>query len=156
MDIEVAWIEKNVIKTALTEEQRSQLQGVVTVAAVAKGETIVREGEKGGVLYLVRSGAVDIFQQIDGQEQLLTGLGEGAMIGEVTFLSGELATATVVASKESVVYMMNRDGFARLMQTSHELVFALFTYMLLYESSMIRKLKADQVKMMSFMSGSHK
>lgn len=156
MDIEVAWIENNIIKTKLSDEQHQQLEGVVRAVAIKKGDTIVKEGEKGGILYLVRSGCVDIFQDLDGQVQRLAGLSEGSMIGEVTFLSGELATATVVAAEDSIVYTMDRAGFARLMQTSHELVFALFTYMLLYQSSMIRGLKADQIKLMSFMSGSHK
>ena len=156
MDIEVAWIENNIIKTKLSDEQHQQLEGVVRAVAIKKGDTIVKEGEKGGILYLVRSGCVDIFQDLDGQVQRLAGLGEGSMIGEVTFLSGELATATVVAAEDSIVYTMDRAGFARLMQTSHELVFALFTYMLLYQSRMIRGLKADQAKLMTFMSGSHK
>ncbi|MDX8405424.1 MAG: Crp/Fnr family transcriptional regulator, partial [Mariprofundus sp.] len=130
MEIEVAWIEENFLKTKLSDEQCQQLQGVVNAVAISKGKTIVKEGEKGGVLYFVRSGSVDIFQDLDGQEQRLTGLGEGSMIGEVTFLSGELATATVVAAADSVVYTMDRAGFARLMQHSHEMVFALFTYML--------------------------
>jgi len=156
VDIEVAWIEENIIKTKLSDEQHRQLQGVVNAVSIRKGDTIVKEGEKGGVLYLVRSGSVDVFQDLDGQEQRLAGLGEGSMIGEVTFLSGELATATVVGAEDSVVYTMDRAGFARLMQTSHELVFALFTYMLLYQSRMIRGLKADQARLASFMSGSHK
>jgi len=156
MIIDLAWVEQNIIKTTLTDDQHEKLQGVVKAVAISKGDTIVKEGEKGGMLYLVRSGSVDIYQELDGKEQRLAGLGEGSMIGEVTFLSGEVATATVVAAEDSVVYTLDRDGFARLMQQSPDLVFALFTYMLLYQSSMIRNIKAEHAKLMSFMSGSHK
>lgn len=156
MDIDVAWIEKNIIKTELSDAQKQQLTGVLKPVAVSKGDVIVSEGENGGAMYLVYSGSVNVFQNMDGMEHRVAGLGELAMIGEVTFLSGEAATATVVAAEDSVVYAMNREGFSRLMQTSHELVYALFTFMLLYESSVIRKLKEDHVKLMSFMSGSHK
>jgi len=156
VDIDTAWIGKNILKTVLTDEQKQKLVGVMKSVTIPKGEAIVKEGEDGGVLYLVRSGSVNVYQDLDGQEQRMSGMGECSMIGEVTFLTGDKATATVIAAEDSVVYAMDRDGFSQLMKTSHELVFALFTYMLLYGSTMIRKLKEDQVKLMSFMSGSHK
>lgn len=156
MEIDLAWIEKNIIKTELTAEQKQKLTDIVKPVAVSKGDVIVSEGENGGVMYLVRSGSVNVFKDMDGAEHRVAGMGELAMIGEVTFLSGEAATATVVAAEDSVVYAIDRDGFSGLMQTSHELVFALFTFMLLYESSVIRELKEDHIKLMTFMSGSHK
>ncbi len=156
MNIDIDWIEQNIIKTEFSDEQKKQWTNAVDAIAVAKGESFVREGEKGGILYLVRSGSVDIFQHMDGQEQHLAGLGEAAMIGEVTFLSGEAATATATAAADTLLYRLKREDFSRLMQTSPETVFSLFTYMLLYQSKMVHQRNEDQVKMMSFMTGSHK
>ncbi|MDQ6993134.1 MAG: cyclic nucleotide-binding domain-containing protein [Mariprofundus sp.] len=156
MDIELAWLEENVFKAPLDEKQHQQLRNVFKAVTLTKGDTIVKEGEKGGILYLVRSGSVDVFQNLDGTEQRVAGLREGSMIGEVTFLSGDEATATVVATEECVVYTIDRTGLGELMQTSSELVFVLFTFMLLYQSKLFRTIKAEHVKLMTFMSGSHK
>lgn len=156
MTVETAWFEENIVKRALANDEKEQLQGAFESISVGKGETIVSEGSSGDKLFLVRSGYVGVFQEINGQQSRLTGLGEAAIIGEVSFLSGSNTTASVIASEESVVYTINRSVFAELMKTAPELVFSLFTYILLYQSSVLRKLKEDQMKILDFMSSAHK
>ena len=156
MGIELAWLEKHVVKSNLNDQQKEALKKVMHVSSFAKDDVLVREGELGGKLYLVRSGSVDVSRDIDGQNQRLINLGEGAVIGEVTFLSGDATTANVTAVEDSVIYTLTRDDFANLMREHPDLVFALFSYMLLYQSNVLRKLNADQVRMMSFMAGAHK
>ncbi|RLL51931.1 cyclic nucleotide-binding domain-containing protein [Mariprofundus sp. EBB-1] len=156
MKIDIDWLEQQIIKSPLSETQKMQWADTMQTVTVAKGESIVREGEKGGTLYLVRSGSVDIFQQMDAKEQHLGTLGEGALIGEITFLSDEAATASATAKEESVLYRIKRTDFTKLIQPSADMVFSLFTYMLLYQSKMVHQCNEDQVKMMSFMTGAHK
>ncbi|MDQ6999175.1 MAG: cyclic nucleotide-binding domain-containing protein [Mariprofundus sp.] len=156
MKIDIDWLEQQIIKSPLSETQKKQWADTMQTVTVAKGESIVREGEKGGTLYLVRSGLVDIFQQMDAKEQHLGTLSEGALIGEITFLSDEAATASATAKEESVLYRIKRTDFTKLIQPSADMVFSLFTYMLLYQSKMVHRCNEDQVKMMSFMTGAHK
>lgn len=156
MNIDMDWLEQHIIKSPLSEKQKIQWADTMQAVTVTKGESIVREGEKGGTLYLVRSGSVDIFQQMDAKDQHLGTLTEGALIGEITFLSDERATASATAKADSVLYRIKRADFTRLIQPSAEMVFSLFTYMLLYQSKMVHQCNEDQVKMMSFMTGAHK
>jgi len=152
MTVETTWFEEKIINRKLSADEAMQLSKAFESVQVAKGETIVKEGSSGDKFYLVRSGYVGVFQEIDGQQSRLTGLGEAAIIGEVSFLSGDNTTASVIASEESIVYTVTRPAFTELMQQSPELVFSLFTYILLYQSSVLRKLKEDQMKILNFMT----
>jgi len=156
LNIDVDWLEKKIIKSPLTDTQKVQWADTMQAVVVAKGENILREGENGGSLYLIRSGSVEISQQMDAKDQHLGTLAEGALIGEISFLSDEAATASATAKEESVLYRIKRADFTMLMQPSAEMAFSLFTYILLYQSKMLHQCNEDQVKMMSFMTGSHK
>ncbi len=156
MSIDVAWLEENVLRAKLTDREKNQLDGVIECMKLSSGDTIMTEGESGGALYLLRSGSVEILRENKGQQHLLRTVHEGALLGELTFLTGEPATATAVASKNSVVYKMSRSGYSKLMQTNQELVYAMFTYILAYTTSVIRQLNEDHAEILDYMTGIHK
>ncbi len=154
--IDVAWLEEHVLKCKLSDGDKEKLAGVVERVEFARGDTIVREGDQGGVLYLLRRGAADVLKETGGHQQRITTAREGALFGEITFLTGEPASASVVASQDCVVYKMSREGYSKLMQTSPELVFALFTYMLVSSARIVRKMNEEHAGMLDYMTGSHK
>ena len=156
MDIDVTWLEDNILRSKLTDTEKDQLDGVIELMEFARGDTIMAEGESGGALYLLRSGSVEILREIKGQQKPLRTVYEGALLGELTFLTGEPVTATVVASEDTVAYKMNRSGYSQLMQTSQELVYALFAYILAYTSTMIRQMNDDHAEILDYMTGIHK
>ncbi len=154
--IDVAWLEDNILKCKLGDAEKEQLTGVVERVEFSKGDTIVSEGDKGGVLYLLRMGSADVLKESGGTQQRITTAKDGALFGEITFLTGEPASASVIANGDCIVYKMTRSGYTKLMQTSQELVYALFTYMLVYSSRIVRKMNEEHAGMMDFMTGSHK
>jgi CRP-like cAMP-binding protein len=83
----------------LPEEDRAALMARFAPRRIDAGATIIREGERGGGLYLIVLGTVDITRRVDGRRAvLLATLGEGAYFGEMSLLSGGLASATVTAA----------------------------------------------------------
>jgi CRP-like cAMP-binding protein len=156
VSIDVAWLEENVFRAKLTDSEKNQLDGVIERMEFSSGDTIMTEGESGGALYLLRSGAVEILRESKGKQHRLKTVHEGALLGELTFLTGEPVTATTVASQDSVLYKMNRSGFSTLMQANQELVYAMFTYILAYTSSTIRQMNEDHVEILDYMTGIHK
>ena len=52
----------------------------------ADGEIIVREGEEGVDMFLIRSGTVEIFHTRNGQEVVAARLGKGDFFGEMSVL----------------------------------------------------------------------
>jgi CRP-like cAMP-binding protein len=83
----------------LPEEERVRLMARFQPCRVEAGDTVVREGDRAGGLYLVVLGTVEITKKVDGQRAvLLAALGEGSYFGEMSLLRGTAASATVTAA----------------------------------------------------------
>lgn len=85
------------------------------------GDTIIREGEEGEALFIIRSGAVEVVQDADGQQQVLRTLSEGDCFGEWALIEGRTRTATVRAVEPTRCFALNRGDFDRLFQSSPRL-----------------------------------
>jgi NTE family protein len=81
----------------------------------SEGEVLLVEGEMPADLYVVESGIADIYLA-DGQggEKRVNHVGPGGTLGEISFLTGLPATATVSARTEMVVISLSRSEFVRL------------------------------------------
>jgi MFS family permease len=73
----------------------------------AAGETIVRQGDSGDVVYVIAAGTVDVSH--DGHH--LATLGRGEVCGEIALLRDVPRTATVVANEECRLFTLQRDEF---------------------------------------------
>ncbi len=153
MSIDVAWLEEKVLQRKLGEDEKAELAGIVESVRFRKGDVIMKEGEEGGVLYLLRSGSADIYRQINGEDQRLATVREGALFGEMTFLTGGAASASVVANEDCEVYRLTREGYAKLMRDKPELVYALFTYILKWTTQVIRHMNEETAGLMAYITG---
>jgi cAMP-dependent protein kinase regulator len=82
----------------LPEEHRARLLARFVPIRAESGETIVREGQPAGGLYLIVIGAVEITRRVGKQRSvILASLREGAYFGEMSLLSGDPTSATVIA-----------------------------------------------------------
>lgn len=79
-------------------EQRGSLLARFVPQRVESGDAVIRQGERAGGLYLIVLGAVEVVRDL-GQRSatVLASLGEGAYFGEMSLLSGDVASASVVA-----------------------------------------------------------
>lgn len=91
---------------ALAEDAREQRFGV--------GEIIVREGEPGDSMFVVCSGEVAV--RI-GKDREVARIRAGGYFGEMSLLTGELRTATVVACAEVVVLEIGAATFKAYITT---------------------------------------
>ena len=76
------------------------------------GEAIVRQGEPGESMYVLASGKVSVVIEPD-RRQVAT-IEKGGYFGEMSLLTGEPRSATVVARGETVVLELNADVFRNL------------------------------------------
>jgi hypothetical protein len=87
----------------LTDEERNDLARQVRPIRLGPDERIVIEGNRGSSLFLVQEGELEVIAKRNGRETLLAHLGKGAVVGEVSFLTGQVRTATVRATHGAVV-----------------------------------------------------
>lgn len=87
----------------------------VQVHQFGAGEVLVRKGEPGETMFIVRRGTVEIIGTAqDGSERHLAYGGASQIYGEGALLNGDPRNATIKAVTDTEVLEMNRDGFARL------------------------------------------
>ena len=77
---------------------------------LARDEVLVSDGHEQQYLYMVVNGQVGIYKADDqGRNQQIASLGVGAAFGEMAFLSGGVASATVQAIGECILWRMNHE-----------------------------------------------
>lgn len=153
MSIDFDWLGKEILDRDLSEDDRKNLDTVMTTRTFSKGETIVSQGQAGGTLYILRSGMADVETDVGGERLHIAGTGEGALFGEMTFLTKEATSAHVTAKQDCVVYKITRDGLSQLMADHQELVYALIAYMLFYSSRVIRGMNEKHISMLHYITG---
>lgn len=153
MNIDTTWLENTVFDRKLSDEELTAISSIMQAGRAAQGEEIVSQGEPGGILYILRSGTAVVQHNAPTPIEVAT-VGEGAVVGEMSFLTDASASANVVAKTECVVYLITRSGFSELMTRHEELAFALFVYILRHTAGVIRHMNEEHISMMQYIVGS--
>jgi CRP/FNR family transcriptional regulator, cyclic AMP receptor protein len=152
MKLDTTWLEENVFGHKLSADELDALNSLMEAEDVAKGGKIVTHGQPGGTLYILRSG--NALVQTDGPSPMdVATLDEGAVVGEMSFLTDDAASANVLATGDCSVYSINRSGFSELMNRHEELAFSLFVYILRHTATVIRHMNEEHVSMMQYIVG---
>lgn len=94
--------------------------------AFAAGQTIIRKGEVGSTMHVIRSGRVQVLQERPGADALaLATLGPGEYFGELAIFDSETRSATVLAVEDTVTVAIGHIEIVRLVTRSPELALSL-------------------------------
>ncbi|MBI5544879.1 MAG: mechanosensitive ion channel family protein [Deltaproteobacteria bacterium] len=107
----------------LGEESLAKLVALARLQLFGREEAIIRQGETGETFYLIVSGEVAV-RTSESREELAR-LGRGDFFGEMSLLTGEPRTATVVACQDSTLLCVDRKAFGDILRTQEELARAL-------------------------------
>jgi small-conductance mechanosensitive channel/CRP-like cAMP-binding protein len=87
----------------------------VSVRQFGAGEMLVRQGDGGESMYIIRSGTVEVLLKTpDGQSRQVAKLGRSQFFGEAALFLGEPRSASVRALTDVEVIEMDREGFTSL------------------------------------------
>jgi CRP-like cAMP-binding protein len=115
----------------------------------APGEVIVRIGDPGSTLYIVRSGRVSVVREHQsGSEMALATLGPGEFFGELSIFDGEKRSATVVALEETSTVTLGRFDLVRVVSGNPQIGLSLL-------KSMSARLRATDDRLASTESTQH-
>ena len=106
--------------TSLDAEQRAAVAAQTTLAVFGDGETIVREGTPGDSMFVVASGRVSV--RLEDNSREIASLGPGDYFGEMSMLTGEPRTASVVAAGDAKVLEVGAEVFRQLADVSPDAV----------------------------------
>lgn len=108
---------------ALSDDALARLAALAETRLFARDEVVVRQGEIGHELYIIRSGEVRVLVRGDngGGMVEVTRLGPGEFFGEMSLMTGERRRATVQAAAETELLVVDKDALAPLLSEAPEL-----------------------------------
>lgn len=113
----IAFLKRTALLSHLDDAVLRELAPELTLVSCPAGALLLREGEPGDALFLVRRGELRAVSYApDGGEILLNTIGPGEGVGELSLLTGERRSATVYASAPSELLRLTRDQFEQLGQ----------------------------------------
>ena len=126
---------------SLPPEMRHQIAVSSPMATYGSGETIVRQGDEGQSMFLVMSGAVSVVVEPGRRE--VARIERGGYFGEMSLLTGDPRSATVLAIGDVVVVEIGVDLFRRLGTLHPEAIEKMAT------AAMLRRVDLENVKSVS-------
>jgi small-conductance mechanosensitive channel len=106
----------------LSDDETSRLARASTTRIYAPGEAIVRKGQEGNSMFVILRGAVMV-QIVDaGVVKTVNNLGRNDFFGEMSLLTGQPRSATVVAERETEVLEIRKSAMKLIFQSNPDLV----------------------------------
>ncbi|KAF0245080.1 MAG: cyclic nucleotide-binding [Planctomycetota bacterium] len=92
------------------------------VREYAAGTDCLRKGEFGRAFFLVQSGTAEVVNvEPDGNQRVIATLGPGQCFGEMSLLTGDVASATVRAASRIAALVLPRGDFERMLDHNPQL-----------------------------------
>jgi CRP-like cAMP-binding protein len=100
----------------LRDEEHNQLLQSCERKAYQPGAMLIQEGQKQTALYVIVKGEVKVQRDHDGFAIELSRAGQGEIFGDMSFVEGQAASATVIAGDEEVLaFVITHQHIATLM-----------------------------------------
>src|SRR5579883_936903 len=101
----------------LDHNDRCDLAKVVDLIQLPAGEKLFEEGDPGDTLFIVRSGAIEIYvRDTTGQKIVLTTVGKDESFGEIAVIDSQPRSASAVALADSELIALDREDLLLLFQ----------------------------------------
>ena len=87
------------------------------------GRTLMNEGEIGDALYFVATGALGVLvSDEDGRQEILTKITAGGTVGELSLITDEPRSATLVALRDTELFRIEEDPFNDLKKKHPQII----------------------------------
>jgi len=91
------------------------LANYVQCYRIAAGTTVFKEGDAGSYMCLLVKGEVEVLKSgQDGKLHRIVLVMRGKTVGEMSIIDGEPRSATCIATQPSVLLLLTKDNFARI------------------------------------------
>jgi small-conductance mechanosensitive channel/CRP-like cAMP-binding protein len=106
----------------LSDEELQVLSEAAAARVYAPGESIVRMGKEGNSMFVIVRGNVNVQIPENGVTKTVNTLRENDFFGEMSLLTGEPRSATVVAAEETEVLQIHKDALKPILEGNPELI----------------------------------
>lgn len=106
----------------LSGPQVEQLVGCASLVDYGRGEQLILQGEDGSSMFIITEGRADVVVDIGGAPRSVAQMDAGDCLGEMSLLTGEKRSATIVALTDMKVVELGKDTLAPIIAESPELL----------------------------------
>jgi cAMP-dependent protein kinase regulator len=78
--------------------------------------SVITEGENGDCLYLIQSGNLDCYKEIEGEKKHIKVYLPGESFGELALLYNAPRAATIIASSDCILWALDRETFNHIVK----------------------------------------
>jgi CRP-like cAMP-binding protein len=119
----------------LEPREISDIIHIVEVRNFNAGDTIFSEGDAGDAWYALYTGEVEVLKKADGGVKTVKTLGPKSCFGEIAVLDGLPRSATIRATKDTVVLRVPKEKFTELIDNDNRIAYKLVREMALMLAS---------------------
>lgn len=101
----------------LSDPQISSISATSCIQRFSAGESLVIQGDTGDSMFIVKSGQLRVEVAGGSSRTVVAMLGTGDFFGEMSLLTGEPRSASVIAETETEVIRIAKDDFASVIST---------------------------------------
>jgi len=106
----------------MDDAQIDRLLAPAKLLRFGRGESLITQGSEGDSMFVLVSGSVDVHVNHDGQLTYVATLKAGDYFGEMSLLTGEKRSATVIANSDCETLKIDKMSFAEILQSNPELL----------------------------------
>lgn len=106
----------------VTDEHLQFLISQSPIQQYGRGELIIREGESGSSMFVLICGSAKVSVLASTKATTIASLKGGECFGEMSLLTGEARTASVVAESDCEVFEITKSTFARIVEQDPQLL----------------------------------
>lgn len=122
--------------------ERAELAAKMRSRAAEAGQMVVRQGDSGDFLYVLGEGWLDV-EVVRGElGPIRDRIAPGEVFGEISLLTGQQRTASVIAALDSVVYEIHREDLDPIVKRRPEVAEGLAAVMAKHQARNDRPSKA--------------
>ncbi len=121
--IAVNLLKKSPLFQSLDQHELERLSSVMKTENYRHGDVIFDQGQKGGKLYLIKSGRVEVtlpLSRYDSREEKVAVVREGEYFGELSFFDGREHSARVTALEDLQLFVLTREDYHTIISSDLE------------------------------------
>jgi small-conductance mechanosensitive channel/CRP-like cAMP-binding protein len=104
----------------LEEAEREYLVDNLVYTPFTHGEVLIKQGDDGDSLYVMMAGCAELRVRVDDDERVMGKLRAPNFFGEMSLLTGDARTASIVALEDCECYVLHKKPFQHIIERRPE------------------------------------
>lgn len=104
---------------SLSEDQLAETSAKLAIGKYSKGEVVMAQGDEADGFYILTKGSAEVLRTDDsGVEEVIGSIESGQFFGEMGLMSDQPRSATIRATSDIEVLMLDRNDFTQMIDDS--------------------------------------